>query len=164
MTWKEKIRICFEILFKGRDIKEELNAVYNERIKLGEKMKEQLELLINDEKPSMISSPNVSQVETIQLAEIETAPIISFGGQEYAPKPSSVKEQYFRLKIVGRDYAINEHPHYVAQEIDYTYQKVAEEFAKELIRQKLVRVETLVHPKDYYAKILRFSVNVYKGV
>ena len=26
MTWKEKIRICIDVLFKGRDIKEELNA------------------------------------------------------------------------------------------------------------------------------------------
>lgn len=27
MTWKEKIRFCIDVLFKGRDIKEELNAV-----------------------------------------------------------------------------------------------------------------------------------------
>ena len=38
MTWKEKIRFCIDVLFKERDIKEELNAVERERIKLGEKM------------------------------------------------------------------------------------------------------------------------------
>ena len=161
MTWKEKIRICFEILFKGRDIKEELNAVYNERIKLGEKMKEQLELLINDEKPSMISSPNVSQVETIQLAEIETAPVPYF--RLHMPEPNPVKDRNFRLKIVDWKYRIQDHPHYIARQMDYIYEKAAHNLARELIRQKLVRVDTLANPEGYYAKILRFSVNVYRG-
>ena len=46
MIWKEKIRICIDVLFKGRDINKELDAVEQERIKLAERMKEQLELLI----------------------------------------------------------------------------------------------------------------------
>lgn len=47
MTWKEKIRFCIDVLFKGRDIKEELNAVERERIEVGERMREQLEFIIN---------------------------------------------------------------------------------------------------------------------
>ena len=80
MTLKEKIRFCIDILFKGRDIKEELNAVERERIEVGERMREQLELLINDDKPSMISNPDVSMIEKIQIAEIGAMPVPYPGG------------------------------------------------------------------------------------
>ena len=36
MTLKEKIKLCFQILFKGRDINKELDAVEQERIHLAE--------------------------------------------------------------------------------------------------------------------------------
>lgn len=162
MTWKEKIRICIDVLFKGRDINKELDAVEQERIKLAERMKEHLELLINAEKPSMISNPNASLVETIQLAEIEAAPVPYF--RAHMPELSSVKHQNFRLKIVDGKYRIQDHPHYIARQMDYIYEKASCDLARELIRRKLVRVDTLVNPEDFYAKTLRFSVNVYKGV
>lgn len=162
MTLKEKIRFCIDVLFKGRDIKEELNAVERERIEVGEKMKEQLELLVNAEKPSMISSPDASMIEKIQLAEIEAAPVPYF--RTHMPELSSVKHQNFRLKIVEGKYRIQDHPHYIAREMDYIYEKAAHDLALELIRQQLVRVETLENPEDYHAKTLRFSVNVYKGL
>lgn len=161
MTLKEKIRFCIDVLFKGRDIKKELNAVERERIEVGEKMKEHLELLINAEKPSMISNPNASLVETIQLAEIEAAPVPYF--RLHMPEPSPVKYQNFRLEIVDGKYRIQDHPHYIARQMDYTYEKAAHDLARELIRRKLVRVDTLENPEDFYAKTLRFSVNVYKG-
>lgn len=161
MTWKEKIRFCIDILFKGRDIKEELNAVEKERIEVGEKMKEHLELLINAEKPSMISYPDASLIGTIQLAEIEAAPKPYLRGK--TPEQSPVIYQNFRLEIVGGKYRIQDHPHYIAQQMDYTYEKAAHDLARELIKRKLVRVDTLVNPDDNHAKILRFSVNVYKG-
>lgn len=161
MTLKEKIRFCIDVLFKGRDIKKELAAVERERIELGGKMKEHLELLINAEKPSMISNPNASLVETIQLAEIEAAPVSYF--RLHMPEPSPVKHQNFRLEIVDGKYRIHDHPHYIAREMDYIYEKATHDLASELIRRKLVRVDTLVNPEDYHAKTLRFSVNVYKG-
>lgn len=161
MTLKEKIRFCIDVLFRGRDIKEELNAVERERIKLGEKMKKHLELLINDDKPSMISSPDASMIEKIQLAEIEAAPVSYF--RLHMPEPNPVKYQNFRLKIVDGKYRIQDHPHYIARQMDYIYEKATHDLALELIRQQLVRVETLENPEDRYAKILRFSVNVYKG-
>ena len=48
--------------------------------------------------------------------------------------------------------------------MEFTYYDMVEHLSEELIRRKLVRVETLENPEDRYAKILRFSVNVYKGV
>lgn len=161
MTLKEKIKFCIDILFRGRDIKKELAAVERERIEVGERMKEQLELLINDEKPSMISNPNASLIEKIQLAEIEAAPVPYF--KLHMPAPSPVKYQNFRLEIVDGKYRIQDHPHYIARQMDYIYEKATHDLALELIRQQLVRVETLENPEDRYAKILRFSVNVYKG-
>lgn len=47
MTLKEKIRFCIGVLFKGRDIKKELAAVGRERIEVEERMREQLEFIIN---------------------------------------------------------------------------------------------------------------------
>lgn len=161
MTLKEKIRICIEILFKGRDIKEELNGVERKRIELGERMKEQLELLINDEKPNMISIPDTSMRETIRIADIEAAPVPYFRCQ--SPEYNPVKTQNFRLEIVDGKYRIQDHPHYIARVMDYTYQMATEELARELVRRKLVRVDTLTNPVDYNAKTLRFSVNIYKG-
>ena len=161
MTLKEKIRFCIDILFKGRDIKKELAAVERERIELGEKMREQLELLINDDKPNMISNPDASMIEKIQLAEIEAAPVPYF--RLHMPEPSPVKRQNFRLEIVDGKYRIQDHPHYIARQMDYIYEKATHDLALELIRQQLVRVDTLVNPEDYHAKILRFSVNIYKG-
>lgn len=162
MTWKEKIRFCIDILFKGRDIKEELNAVERERIKLGEKMKKHLELLINDDKPSMISSPDASMIEKIQIAEIGAMPVPYPGG--YMPRPIPLKPQDFRLEIVEGKYAVQDHPYYITKAMEFTYYDMVEHLSEELIRRKLVRVETLENPEDRYAKILRFSVNVYKGV
>lgn len=161
MTLKEKIRFCIDILFKGRDIKGELNAVERERVEVGEKMKEHLELLINAEKPSMISNPDASLIGTIQLAEIEAAPKPYLRGK--IPEQSPVIYQNFRLEIVDGKYRIQGHPHYIARQMDYTYEKAAHDLARELIRRQLVRVETLENPEDYHAKTLRFSVNVYKG-
>lgn len=161
MTWKEKIRICIDVLFKGRDIKEELNAVERERIEVGERMREQLEFLINFPYPRMISYPDASMVDTIQIAEIEAAPVSYL--RKTMTEPNPVKYRNFRLKIVDGKYRIQDHPHYIARQMDYIYEKATHDLALELIRQQLVRVETLDNPEDYHAKTLRFSVNVYKG-
>lgn len=163
MTLKEKIRICIEILFKGRDIKEELNGVERKRIELGERMKEQLELLINDEKPNMISSPDTSMRETIQIAEMEMGPVSYLRSHLKEPIRFLPKTQNFRLEIVDGKYRIQDHPLYIERVMDYTYQMATEELARELVRRKLVRVDTLTNPVDYNAKTLRFSVNIYKG-
>ena len=163
MTLKEKIRFCIDILFKGRDINKELNTVEQERIKLAERMKEQLELLINDEKLNMVSNPDRSLIETIHIADIETAPVPYFRERPQEPRPYYNKEMNFRLEIVDGKYRVHDHPHYIARQMDYTYEKAAHDLARELIRRKLVRVDTLVNPEDYHAKTLRFSVNVYKG-
>lgn len=163
MTWKEKIRFCIDVLFKGRDIKEELNAVERERIEVGERMREQLELLINDEKLNMVSNPDRSLIETIHIADIETAPVPYFRERPQKPRPYYNKEMNFRLERLDGKYIIKDHPHYIAREMDYIYEKATRDLARELIRRKLVRVDTLVNPEDYHAKTLRFSVNVYKG-
>ena len=163
MTWKEKIRICIDVLFKGRDINKELDAVEQERIKLAERMKEQLELLINDEKLNMVSNPDRSLIETIHIADIETAPVSYFRERPQEPRPYYNKEMNFRLERLDGKYIIKDHPHYIAREMDYIYEKATHDLARELIRRKLVRVDTLANPEDYHAKTLRFSVNIYKG-
>lgn len=164
MTWKEKIRICIDVLFKGRDIKEELNAVEQERIKLAERMKEQLELLINDEKLNMVSNPDRSLIETIHIADIETAPVPYFRERPQEPRPYYNKEMNFRLERLDGKYIIKDHPHYIARMVERVHQQATEDLARELVRRKLVRVEALEDPMDFDAKILRFSVNMYKGV
>ena len=164
MTWKEKIRICIDVLFKGRDIKEELNAVERERIEVGERMREQLELLINDEKLNMVSNPDRSLIETIHIADIETAPVSYFREHPQEPRPYYNKEMNFRLERLDGKYIIKDHPHYIARIVERVHQQATEDLARELVRRKLVRVEALEDPMDFDAKILRFSVNVYKGV
>lgn len=163
MTIKEKIKLCFQILFKGRDINKELDAIEQERIHLAERMKEQLELLINDEKLNMVSNPDRSLIETIHIADIETAPVPYFRERPQEPRPYYNKEMNFRLERLDGKYIIKDHPHYIARKMDYIYEKATRDLARELIRRKLVRVETLRNPEDYHAKTLRFSVNVYKG-
>lgn len=164
MTWKEKIRICIDVLFKGRDIKEELNAVERERIEVGERMREQLELLINDEKFNMVSNPDRSLIETIHIADIETAPVPYFRERPQEPRPYYNKEMNFRLERLDGKYIIKDHPHYIARMVERVHQQATDDLARELIRRKLVRVEALEDPMDFDAKILRFSVNIYKGV
>ena len=164
MTLKEKIRICIDVLFKGRDIKEELNAVERERIEVGERMREQLELLINDEKFNMVSNPDRSLIETIHIADIETAPVPYFRERPQEPRPYYNKEMNFRLERLDGKYIIKDHPHYIARMVERVHQQATDDLARELIRRKLVRVEALEDPMDFDAKILRFSVNVYKGI
>lgn len=164
MTLKEKIRICIDVLFKGRDINKELDAVEQERIKLAERMKEQLELLINDEKLNMVSNPDRSLIETIHIADIETAPVSYFRERPQAPRPYYNKEMNFRLERLDGKYIIKDHPHYIARMVERVHQQATEDLARELVRRKLIRVEALEYPMDFDAKILRFSVNVYKGV
>lgn len=164
MTLKEKIRFCIDILFKGRNIKEELAAVERERIEVGERMREQLELLINDEKLNMVSNPDRSLIETIHIADIETAPVPYFRERPQEPRPYYNKEMNFRLEIVDGKYRIKDHPHYIARMVERVHQQATEDLARELVRRKLIRVEALEDPMDFDAKILRFSVNIYKGV
>lgn len=163
MTLKEKIRFCIDVLFKGRDIKKELNAVERERIEVGERMREQLELLINDEKLNMVSNPDRSLIETIHIADIETAPVPYFRERPQEPRPYYNKEMNFRLERLDGKYIIKDHPHYIARMVERVHQQATEDLARELIRRKLVRVEALEDPMDFDAKILRFSVNIYKG-
>lgn len=164
MTWKEKIRFCIDVLFKGRDINMELDAVEQERIHLAERMKEQLELLINDEKLNMVSNPDRSLIETIHIADIETAPVPYFRERPQEPRPYYNKEMNFRLERLDGKYIIKDHPHYIARMVERVHQQATDDLARELIRRKLVRVEALEDPMGFDAKILRFSVNIYKGV
>ena len=164
MKFKEKLRLCFQVLFKGRDINKELNAVEQERVKLAERMKEQLELLINDEKFNMVSNPDRSLIETIPIIDIETAPVSYFRERPQEPRPYYNKEINFRLERLDGKYIIKDHPHYIARMVERVHQQATEDLARELIRRKLIRVETLEYPMDFDAKVLRFSVNVYKGI
>ena len=163
MKFKERIKLCFQILFKGRDINKELGAVEQERIKLAERMKEQLELLINDEKLNMVSNPDRSLIEMIHIADIETAPVSYFRERPQESRPYYNKEMNFRLERLDGKYIIKDHPHYIARMIEQVHQQATEDLARELVRRKLIRVETLEDPMAFDAKILRFSVNIYKG-
>ena len=65
-------------------------------------------------------------------------------------------------RLDGKD-IIKDHPHYIARMVERVHQQATEDLARELVRRKLIRVDTLANPDDYHAKTLRFSVNVYKG-
>ena len=162
MTIKEKIKLCFQILFKGRDINKELDAVEQERIKLAERMKEQLELLINSAKQNVMADANrtTPNCYALPIYKIKIAPL--------EPIPHSpthegdmIDMHLLKLEQEHQDFRITDHYRSVADIVERFYEEAAHHFAKTLISKKLLRVDTIQCMEDSNSVILRFTAEFY---
>lgn len=163
MTIKEKIKLCFQILFKGRDINMELDAVEEKEKEIADKMTEQLELLINSAKRNVMADANSTTPNcyALPIYKIKIAPL--------EPIPHSpthegdmIDMHLLKLEQVHQDFRITDHRHSVTDIMERIYENAAHYFAKELISKKLLRVETIRCMEDFNSVILRFTAEFYK--
>lgn len=162
MTIKEKIKPCFQILFKGRDINKELQAAEEKEKEIADKMTEQLELLINSAKRNVMADANsTSNCRELPIYEIKIAPL--------EPIPHSpthegdmIDMHLLKLEQVHQDFRITDHRHSVTDIMERIYENAAHYFAKELISKKLLRVDAIQCMEDFNSVILRFTAEFYK--
>ena len=154
MKLKEKLRQCYQILFKGKDLIKELR----EAEELAERLKKQLEFLINSAHPAMMADAN--SMMDVQKIAVFTVGISAL--DEQLPH-SPFKEVHFMdmHKVNGR-YKIVESPDKIANRIDMYYKMVAHNFAELLIANKLIRVDVVRSPEDVRLFELRFEALFYK--
>lgn len=164
MTIKEKIKLCFQILFKGRDINKELQIAERKEKEISEKMTEQLELLINSAKRNVMADANSTTPNCYKLPiyKIKIAPL--------EPIPHSpthegemIDMHLLRLEQVYHDFRITDHRRSVTDIMERIYENAAHYFAKELISKKLLRVDTIRCMEDFNSVILRFTAEFYKS-
>lgn len=162
MTIKEKIKLCFQILFKGRDINKELQVTEEKGKEIAEKMTEQLELLINSAKRNVMADANSATPNCYELPiyKIKIAPL--------EPIPHSpthegdmIDMHLLKLEQVHQDFRITDHRHSVTDMMERIYENAAHYFAKELISKKLLRVDTIRCMEDFNSVILRFTAEFY---
>ena len=161
MTIKEKIKQCFQILFKGRDINKELQVAEEKEKEIAEKMTEQLELLFNSTKRNVMADANsTSNCYELPIYKIKIAPL--------EPIPHSpthegdmIDMHLLKLEQVHQDFRITDHRHSVTDMMERIYENAAHYFAKELISKKLLRVDTIRCMEDFNSVILRFTAEFY---
>lgn len=143
MKLKDKLRQCYQILFKGRDLEKEHKAAMREAQELAEKAKAQLELLINSAKPSFMTDANsLNNVETFPIYKVRISP---YGGIPTSPTHAETLEELrFDLQRVDGSYRIVCRYGELESKMQYLYERAAQDFAKVLIQKKLLRV-TLIH-------------------
>ncbi len=163
MTFKERIKLCFQILFKGRDINKELQAAEEEQKEISEKMKEQLELLINSAKRNVIADANSTTPNCHQfpIYEVKIAPL---GPNPHSPMHGKMMDMHrLQLERVHQDFRIADSRRDVAETVERFHECAAHHFAKFLISKKLLRVDTIRDVADPYSVIFRFTAEYYKS-
>ena len=161
MTIKEKIKLCFQILFKGRDINKELQIAEEKEKEIAEKMTKQLELLINSAKRNVIADANsTSNCYELPIYQIKIAPL--------EPIPHSptyegdmIDMHLLKLEQVHQDFRITDHYRSVTDIVERIYKEAAHHLAKNLISKKLLRVDTTRCMEDFNSVILRFTAEFY---
>lgn len=162
MTLKEKIRLCFQILFKGRDINKELQAAEEEQKEISEKMKAQLELLFNSAKRNVLTDANGTIPNCCQfpIYEIKIAPL---GPNPHSPTHGCMMDMHLlKLERVNQDFRITDTCRSVTEMVERFHEEAAHHFAKFLISKKLLRVDTIRDVEDWNSVILRFTAEYYK--
>jgi hypothetical protein len=162
MTLKEKIKLCFQILFKGRDINKELQAAEEEQKEISEKMKAQLELLFNSAKRNVLADANSTTPNCYQfpIYEIKIAPL---GPNPHSPIHGDMMDIHpLQLERVSKDFRIIDSRRSVAEMVERFHEEAAHHFAKFLISKKLLRVDTIRDVEDWNSVILRFTAEYYK--
>ena len=162
MTFKEKIKFCFQILFKGRDINKELQIAEEKEKEIAEKMTEQLELLINSAKRNVMADANryTPNCYALPIYKIKIAPL--------EPIPHSpthegdlIDMHLLKLEQGHQDFRITDHYRSVADIVERFYEEAAHHLAKTLISKKLLRVDTIRCMEDSNSVILRFTAEFY---
>ena len=162
MTLKEKIRLCFQILFKGRDINKELQAAEEEQKEISEKMKAQLELLFNSAKRNVLADANSKTPNCYQFPIYEIK-IASLGPNPHSPMHGDMMNMHLlQLERVAQDFRITDNRRSVTEMVERFYEEAAHNFAKFLISKKLLRVDTIRDMEDWNSVILRFTAEYYK--
>lgn len=162
MTFKEKINICFQILFKGRDINKELQAAEEKEKEIAGKMKEQLELLINSAKRNVMADANSTtpNCQQFPIYEIKIAPL---GPNPHSPTHGDMMDMHLlQLERVNQDFRITDTRRAVTEMVERFHEEAAHHFAKFLISKKLLRVDTIRDVEDWNSVILRFTAEYYK--
>lgn len=163
MTLKEKIRLCFQILFKGRDINKELQAAEEEQKEISEKMKAQLELLFNSAKRNVLADANSKTPNCYQFPIYEIK-ILSLGPNPHSPMHGDMMNMHLlQLERVAQDFRITDNRRSVTEMVERFYEEAAHNFAKFLISKKLLRVDTIRDVEDCNSVILRFTAEYYKS-
>ena len=161
MTLKEKIRLCFQILFKGRDINKELQATEEKEKEIADKMKAQLELLINSAKRNVLADANSTTPNCYQfpIYEVKIAPL---GPNPHSPMHGKMMDMHrLQLERVHQDFRIGDSRRDVAETVERLHEAAAHHFAKFLISKKLLRVDTIRCKEDFNSVILRFTAEFY---
>lgn len=162
MTLKEKIRLCFQILFKGRDINKELQAAEEKEKEIAGKMKEQLELLFNSAKRNVLTDANgtIPNCYQFPIYEIKIAPL---GPNPHSPTHGDMMDMHLlQLERVNQDFRITDTRRSVTEMVERFHEEAAHHFAKFLISKKLLRVDTIRDVEDFNSVILRFTAEYYK--
>lgn len=166
MKLKEKLRQCYQILFKGKDLAKELQeaekecrAKMREAEELAERLKKQLEFLINSAHPAMMA--DVNSMMDVQKITVFTVGISALDEQLSHSPFKDV--HYMDMHKVKEQYKIVESPEKIANRIDMYYKMVAHNFAELLIANKLIRVDVVRSPEDVRLFELRFEALFYKG-
>lgn len=163
MTFKEKINICFQILFKGRDINKELQAAEEEQKEISEKMKAQLELLFNSAKRNVLADANSTTPNCYQfpIYEIKIAPL---GSNPHSPTHGDMMDMHLlQLERVNQDFRITDSRRSVTEMVERFHEEAAHHFAKFLISKKLLRVDTFRDVAYPDSVIFRFTAEYYKS-
>ena len=162
MTFKEKIRLCFQILFKGRDINKELQTAEEKEDEIAEKMTAQLELLINSAKRNVLADANSTTPNCYQfpIYEIKIAPL---DPGPHSPTHGDMMDMHLlQLERVNKDFRITDSRRSVAEMVERFHEEAAHHFAKFLISKKLLRVDTIRDVEDWNSVILRFTAEYYR--
>ena len=162
MTLKEKIRLCFQILFKGRDINKELQAAEEKEKEIAEKMTAQLEMLINSAKQNVLADANSTTPNCCQfpIYEIKIAPL---GSNPHSPIHRDMMDMHLlQLERVNQVFRITDNRRSVTEMVERFHENAAHHFAKFLISKKLLRVDTIRDVEDWNSVILRFTAEYYR--
>ena len=167
MTLKEKIKLCIQILFKGRDINKELQAAEEKEKEIAGKMKEQLELLINSAKRNVLADANSTTPNCYQfpIYEVKIAPL---GPNPHSHTHGDMMDMHLlKLERESKDFRIADSRiadsrRAVEEMVERFHENAAHHFAKFLISKKLLRVDTFRDVADPYLVIFRFTAEFYK--
>ena len=161
MTIKERIKLCFQILFKGRDINKELQAAEEKEKEIAGKMTAQLELLINSAKRNVMADANnaTPNCHELPIYEVKIAPL---GPNPHSPTHGYMMDVHLlQLERVHKDFRITGYGSSVTNVVERFYEEAAHHLAKTLISKNLLRVDTIRCMEDFNSVILRFTAEFY---
>lgn len=158
----KRIKQCYQILFRGRDIDKELKDAERKIDDIAQKMSDHLELLVNSDKPKVMANANVPNMERFSIYEVKFKPAVqAFGLDSPAHLSQQMDEHVLELSRVGSSYRFQGRPDDLTHIMESVYERVAHEFAKTLINEKLIRVDIKRDPHDCDSFILRFEAEFY---